>query len=601
MTSPGFPTVTDTDSQSMLFEFWSLLVHPDFAEEFPLAPSAMGLLNAFLPIFLVAFIVTLLTVPLVRWLAVKFDIVDHPDGGRKVHTYPVAYLGGAAVFLGMIAAILASYVLPLLGGGSYRIVADYPIVPLAITLGMFAVFTTGIYDDILHWDPRLKIAGQLVAAAGLAISDIGTAATRGLIDPFFGAWFKEGSTPYLIRVGDSAREVWVWSGIDPASLAYEWIWQPWYTVDGIYYWAGMVFITLLVLGACNAANLIDGLDGLLSGSVGIMAAGFVAVAVILAIVDHPESGPASNLAEAEAIEAVRAVAIARDDPGARTAWSEQARRDWIAAAAAAQAEGQAAIDAATSPGERAEALDLVKNARNVIDNVPWWIESVDLDGDGGWTADDDVLLDRFIETGIGPRPDWMAGSRLVLALALLGACLGFLPFNFNPAVIFLGDAGSLLLGYMCAVIILTLGSEGQTHYVIAGLIIFALPIMDTVLAILRRKLAGLPMSAPDRNHIHHILLRSFKSVKKAVVVLYTIDLVFVVLGVGLAAAVAFGFARYLLVYGVATVFFGMVGATAIKAALRHRWMMQTLEARGRDMVSEASTVPPAEDSERDAG
>merc|ERR1711965_645334 len=134
----------------------------------------------------------------------------------------------------------------------------------------------------------------------------------------------------------------------------------------------MVFITLLVLGACNAANLIDGLDGLLSGS-----AGFMAVAVILAIVDHPESGPATNLAEAEAIEAVRAVAIAGDGPGARTAWSEQARRDWIAAAAAAQLEGQAAIDAATTPGGRAEALDLVKNARNVIDNVPWWIESVD--------------------------------------------------------------------------------------------------------------------------------------------------------------------------------------------------------------------------------
>ena len=600
MMPAAIPNVTDAGSESMLFEFWSLLVHPDFAEEFPLTPSAMGLLNAFLPIFLVAFIVTLLTVPLVRWLAVKFDIVDHPDGGRKVHTYPVAYLGGAAVFLGMIAAILASYAIPLLGGGSYRIIADYPIVPLAITLGMFAVFTTGIYDDILHWDPRLKIAGQLVAAAGLAISDIGTAATRGLIDPFFGGWFKEGSTPYLIRVGESVREISVWTGIDTTSIAYEWIWQPWYTVDGIYYWAGMVFITLLVLGACNAANLIDGLDGLLSGSVGIMAAGFVAVAVILAIVDHPESGPAPNLAEANAIAAVREVEFDRSDPDAWTAWSSQARASWIAAAASAQADAQLVLDSAGDPAGRAEALDLIKDARNVAANVPWWIDSEDLDGDGRWTADDASALQRHMETGIGPRPDWMAGSRLVLALALLGACLGFLPFNFNPAVIFLGDAGSLLLGYMCAVIILTLGSEGQTHYVIAGLIIFALPIMDTVLAILRRKLAGLPMSAPDRNHIHHILLRSFKSVKKAVVVLYTIDLVFVVIGVGLAAAVAFGFARYLLVYGVATVFFGMVGASAIKAALRHRWMMQTLEARGRDAVEESAVTTP-EAPERDAG
>ena len=66
MMSTPMPNVSDPDSQSMLFEFWSLLVHPDFAEEFPIAPSAMGLLNAFLPIFLVAFIVTLLAVPLVR-------------------------------------------------------------------------------------------------------------------------------------------------------------------------------------------------------------------------------------------------------------------------------------------------------------------------------------------------------------------------------------------------------------------------------------------------------------------------------------------------------------------------------------------------------
>ena len=101
---------------------------------------------------------------------------------------------------------------------------------------------------------------------------------------------------------------------------------------------------------------------------------------------------------------------------------------------------------------------------------------------------------------------------------LLGACLGFLPYNFNPAVIFLGDAGSLLMGFLCGVMILSLGGEGQTHYVIAGLIVFSLPIMDTLLAILRRKLAGLPMSEPDKNHIHHMFLRGFGgNVKKAVV------------------------------------------------------------------------------------
>ena len=109
------------------------------------------------------------------------------------------------------------------------------------------------------------------------------------------------------------------------------------------------------------------------------------------------------------------------------------------------------------------------------------------------------------------------------------------------------------------------------------------------------------MSVADRNHIHHILLRSFGSVKKAVLVLYAINVVFVLLGVGLAAAVAFGSARYLLVYGVATIFFGLVGAAALKAGLRHRWMMQTMEVRGRHSVGEPTDVPVKTESRRDAG
>ena len=109
------------------------------------------------------------------------------------------------------------------------------------------------------------------------------------------------------------------------------------------------------------------------------------------------------------------------------------------------------------------------------------------------------------------------------------------------------------------------------------------------------------MSVADRNLIHHILLRSFGSVKKAVLVLYAINVVFVLLGVGLAAAVAFGSARYLLVYGVATIFFGIVGAAALKAGLRHRWMMQTMEARGRESVGDASKVLDDRKPRRDVG
>lgn len=109
------------------------------------------------------------------------------------------------------------------------------------------------------------------------------------------------------------------------------------------------------------------------------------------------------------------------------------------------------------------------------------------------------------------------------------------------------------------------------------------------------------MSVADRNHIHHILLRSLGSVKKAVLLLYAINVVFVLLGVGLAAAVAFGSARYLLVYGVATIFFGIVGAAALKSGLRHRWLMQTLTARGKDSVGTPSNVSKGTESRREAG
>ena len=82
---------------------------------------------------------------------------------------------------------------------------------------------------------------------------------------------------------------------------------------------------------------------------------------------------------------------------------------------------------------------------------------------------------------------------------MLGACLGFLPHNFNPATIFLGDCGSLLLGFVSVVIILTLGDTGRTDLVVAGLIIYSIPIIDTALAIIRRKLAPCLTVDPGRH------------------------------------------------------------------------------------------------------
>jgi len=157
---------------------------------------------------------------------------------------------------------------------------------------------------------------------------------------------------------------------------------------------------------------------------------------------------------------------------------------------------------------------------------------------------------------------------------LLGAVLGFLPWNFNPAVIFLGDCGSLLIGYLVVVIILLLGEQGQTHLVFAGLIIFSIPIMDTSLAILRRKLAGVSMSQADANHIHHLAKRALGGVKKAVLALYGLAFMFGVLGVLLGALAIEQIVRLRIVYSAAIVLFAIIAAVSLKTALRNRWTAQ---------------------------
>src|SRR5690606_27334481 len=132
-----------------------------------------------------------------------------------------------------------------------------------------------------------------------------------------------------------------------------------------------------------------------------------------------------------------------------------------------------------------------------------------------------------IDDGPRDRP------RIVLCMALLGACLAFLPHNFNPATIFLGDCGSLLLGFATIVVVLTLGDTGKTQFVLAGLIMYAVPIIDTVLAIVRRKLAGRSISEADDQHLHHMLCRTL-GVKGAVLALYGVAGAFTVLGVALS-------------------------------------------------------------------
>jgi UDP-GlcNAc:undecaprenyl-phosphate GlcNAc-1-phosphate transferase len=163
--------------------------------------------------------------------------------------------------------------------------------------------------------------------------------------------------------------------------------------------------------------------------------------------------------------------------------------------------------------------------------------------------------------------DRMTVARIVLAMALLGAVLGFLPWNFNPAVIFLGDCGSLMLGYLCAVLILMLGDEGRTDLVLAGLIIFSLPIMDMVLAIVRRRLAGVSMTTADSEHLHHQVKRATGTVRRAVLALYGVAGLFALTGATLVALVM-AEVQARAIYAVAIVLFAFIGVLALKAARR---------------------------------
>lgn len=385
------------------------------------AATRLTVFHGYIGVFLAAFLVTLIATPLMRRLAIRNNVIDHPNDPRKEHKMPIAYLGGVAVYLGLLAGIAVSYIsilTPLKLIQPQLSAMPQLAFPISILLGMTVIMLAGLLDDVIGLDPRLKIAGMLLAAAALAMNDIGVKVAAGVMQPI-GALLGNESMVYVLHV----------PGMDAM-----------FQIDVIY-WIGTAVIAVFVLGACNASNLIDGLDGLCTGVTGIAAAGLLFLAL-------------------------------------------------------------------------------------------------------GLAAFDDGILDS---------------SRVILCMALLGACLGFLPHNFNPATIFLGDAGSLLLGYCSIVAVLSLGDTGRTPLVVAGLIIYLLPIIDTTLAIVRRKMAGLPMSAPDAQHLHHLLKRSL-GVKGAVFVLYGIATCFGILGI----VVSLGRAR--LAYVLALVVASFILVTAIKVA-----------------------------------
>ncbi len=110
----------------------------------------------------------------------------------------------------------------------------------------------------------------------------------------------------------------------------------------------------------------------------------------------------------------------------------------------------------------------------------------------------------------------------ILTAAVAGACFGFLPYNFNPAKIFMGDTGALFLGFILGCISVQgfLKMSALISFAIP-LLVLGLPIFDTLFAIVRRVLTGRSPMSPDRGHLHHRLLDMGFSQKQTVAILYT--------------------------------------------------------------------------------
>lgn len=118
-------------------------------------------------------------------------------------------------------------------------------------------------------------------------------------------------------------------------------------------------------------------------------------------------------------------------------------------------------------------------------------------------------------------------SIMIVSAIIAGSCLGFLPYNFNPAKIFMGDTGALFLGFILA----ALSIEGvmksvATIAVIVPIIILGLPIFDTTFAIFRRLLNGKSIAEADKGHLHHRLMARGYSQRKTVLILYAISATF---------------------------------------------------------------------------
>lgn len=377
------------------------------------AVSADEVLSPYIYVFYAAFIVSFLFTPVMRTVATYYNIIDEPDSVRKMHNTPVAYLGGVAVFLGWIAGLALSQFLSL--HRSEPGLLPYVHVRFSIVLGACVIVILGLWDDIRRINPWMKIGGQVFAAVCLLIEGVGVRCAGPLLSPL-GTRIQQFMGPQMLSS--------LGLPLSDSPLFPDWF------IIGV----SSALVIALVVFCCNATNLMDGLDGLCGGVTAIIAAGFLFLAVHMAMY------------------------------------------------------------------------------------------------------------------GGGINSNWDA-LRVVLGLALLGALLGFIPYNFNPASIFMGDTGSMFLGFACATTLILMAQE-RPKWFLASMVIFALPVLDTILAFARRYVNGRPVFSPDKFHFHHQLVARGFTVKQTVMISYGLAIAFALLGVTIVfMRTRYAVAVYLVVFG----------------------------------------------------
>src|SRR5699024_4749217 len=291
--------------------------------------------------FMISCATSLMITPVIIKLALKLDIVDRPDRQRKTHNGTKPSMGGLAIFIGVAAGFM--YLQPMHEHMH------------AIIIGALIMIITGLFDDMFDLKPLYKLIGQIAAA--LVVVSSGLIINK-LTIPFFG-------TVYLDHLGILLTVIWI-------------------------------------VGASNAINLIDGLDGLAAG---VSAIGLTSI-LVMAIMDY-----------------------------------------------------------------------------------------------------------RFVV--------------VYLSIILIGSSIGFLFHNFHPAKIFMGDTGALFLGYSIAIVsMLGLFKNVAFFSFIVPLIVIAIPIFDTISAIVRRMMNSESIATADKKHLNYQLIHMGYSHRASVLIIYAFSIFF---------------------------------------------------------------------------